>query len=154
MNKFLTAFTTICFSLSSVSYAADAIWSKQLNSNGTPSEIVKLNLGDTYKLKVSGTMNLGKWRTNKQPLENDACYEFFADPAFQNDMKPKKIDAFKNSLNIIVCDGEYHPNHIYESKPFVATQNGIHFWVEDIDYEDNSGALDVEIIQVSKGKSE
>lgn len=148
MNKFFSIVACLCLGFSSFSFADNVIWSGKINSNGTPTESVKLSLGKMYKVKVSGTMNLGKWRTDKQPLVNDSCYEFFADPGHQKG-NPIKIDTFKNSLNVSVCDGKYHADNVYESEPFFAAQSGIHFWIYDTDYENNTGALDVQIIQVS-----
>lgn len=133
-----------------VAFCEQILWKGKVNSNGFPTEAIKLNLGQSYKIKVSGTVNLGKWRTDKKPLENDACFEFFADPVDQQSAL-NKIDTFRNSLSIPICEnGKYQVSHIYESKPFTAEANLIHFWLHDIDFEDNTGELDVEIIQTTK----
>lgn len=123
--------------------AATTIWKGDVNADGTPSPIVKLKLGRKYQLLVSGSINLGKWRQQGEALENDACFEFG-----KNEIPSSHIETFKNSLNVSVCDGEYHPNHVYQSPPFLAAQNGIHFWIYDTNYEDNSGALQVEVIEL------
>lgn len=128
--------------------ADTSVWHGKVNSDGTPTPSVKLNLGEKYKIKVSGKINLEKWRTGGKALENDACFEFFAIPRYQ-EIPPKKIGALKNSLNLNVCDEKYQQDHIYESKAFTAMQSGIHFWIYDTDYEDNSGELDLEVIQVN-----
>jgi len=65
------------------------VWRSKVNSEGAPTQAIKLNIGDKYQVKVSGKMNLGKWRTGGHPLENDACFEFFADPINQKKL-PKK----------------------------------------------------------------
>lgn len=127
--------------------ADTSVWHGKVSSDGSPSPSVKLTLGQNYKVKVSGKMNLGKWRTGGQALENDACFEFFANPERQ-DHPPTKTAALRASIHIDVCGGKYQSNHTYESNPFIAAQNGIHFWIQDVDYEDNSGELDVEIVHV------
>lgn len=150
MNNFFTWILFIFIGFFGISQAADTVvWSGKVDSDGMPSKSIQLILGKTYRVKVSGTINLGKWRTNKQPLENDACYEFFADPKFQ-EKDPKKIDTFRSSIPISVCDGKYHSDHIYTSEPFLVAQSGIHFWIHDTDYSDNTGALDVEVIQINQ----
>lgn len=47
-----------------------------------------------------------------------------------------------------VCDNRYHPNHIYQSEPFTAKCDRMHFWVNDTYYEDNSGAFHVEVVEL------
>lgn len=125
-------------------HAEEIIWSGEVDSNGNPTQAVSLKLHESYQIRVSGFVNLGKWVQNREKLANDACFEF--SPEHDTD----KILAFKNSLDISVCDGKYHPDHIYVSEPFVADQNKIHFWVFDNDYEDNTGKLQVEIIHIKK----
>ncbi len=119
------------------------IWSGRVSADGTPSPVVKLKLGSKYQIQVSGTVNLGKWRRDGAPLENDACYEFGPKGS-----SPEEITNFKNSMNVTVGDGHFHPTHVYQSNPFFAAQNGIHFWVQDEDYEDNSGLFLVEIFEL------
>jgi len=53
-------------------------------------------------------------------------------------------------MNFEVCGGKYQSDHVYISQPFVAVQSGIHFWIYDTDYEDNSGEFEVEVIQVTE----
>ncbi len=119
------------------------IWSGTINADGTPSPVVQLELGQRYQLKVSGSMNLGNWYQNHQPLRNDACYQF-------NDaVTPTKLTATKNSMSLSVCDGKYHADHVYVSKPFLAYQSGIHCWIDDTDYSNNSGTLQLQVIKLS-----
>lgn len=120
--------------------AEKVVWEGKVESNGTPSQKIKLILGEKYQIEVGGLINLGKWWKSGQPLIQDASYEFNAQAA------PSHLISFKNSLNIPVGDGKYHPNHIYFSEPFIAVQSGIHFWIYDTNYEDNSGHLDVKVI--------
>lgn len=124
----------------SQSFADELIWSGDINADGTPSPSIPLTLHQTYQIKVSRFVNLGKWRQNGEELAYDACYEFSRERSHQ------KFEFLKNSQNISVCDGIYHLDHIYISEPFVAKQNRIHFWVYDTDYENNKGSFHVEII--------
>lgn len=152
MQFFFRIITMMCLGFSSLCIANQVVWKGKVQSDGNPTPTVKLIIGQRYKLKVSNTMNLGKWRTNKQPLANDACYEFFANSSDQ-ELEPTKVNSIKNSLNIALCNDKYNPDHIYESNPFLAAQSGIHFWIDDTYYEDNTGALDLEVIQVEKDKN-
>lgn len=124
-------------------YSDTVVWSGKVNADGTPSKVVPLTLGKKYIIKVSGIVNLGKWWQQGKPLAEDACYEFNAE------LKPEKYNTFSNSLHISVCDGTYHADHVYQSSPFMAAQSGIHFWVYDTDYSNNSGSLDVQVIEVN-----
>lgn len=133
----------ILCSLFSVNCHADSmIWSGPVKSDGTSTPKIKLVLGQKYQIKVSGTMNLGLWWKGGEMLKNDACYEF------NDQITPDPLSSFKNSLAISVCDGKYHANHFYESLPFVAAQSGIHFWINDTNYEDNSGELEAQVILI------
>ena len=123
--------------------ATTVVWQGEVSSEGTPSPVVRLKLGHKYQLQVSGTINLGKWRRHGEALEDDACFEFGADNS-----SPSAIFTFKNSMNVSVCDGRFHPSHVYQSLPFLAAQNGIHFWIHDEDYENNSGSFQVELIEL------
>lgn len=147
MKSFFSIIVMTCVFCMAV--ADTSVWHGKVSSDGTPTPSIKLVLGQKYKVRVSGKMNLGKWRTNRQPLENDACFEFFADPAYQ-EHPPKKIDTLKNSLNLNMCDGKYRVDHVYESPPFLAAQSGIHFWIYDTDYEDNSGEFDLEVFLIKE----
>lgn len=130
------------FLVSAFLHANEVIWSGTVLSDGTPTAPIALNLHENYKIKASGFINLGKFIQNKEKLANDACYEFNAEG------ETERIISIKNSLDISVCDGKYHADHVYPSKPFVAKQNRIHFWIFDTDYEDNHGELNVEIIHI------
>lgn len=121
--------------------AENVVWNGEVDSNGVPSSFISLELGKTYQIRASGTMNLGKWWQDGKPLNEDACYEF------NPEIEPIQSDFLKNSMNVPFSVEGYNPKHVYLSKPFVAKQNGIHFWISDIDYSDNTGILKVEIIQ-------
>jgi carbohydrate-selective porin OprB len=122
-------------------YADKVIWSGDVSSNGLPTAPIELKLHKKYQIKVNGFVNLGKWRQNGEALASDACFEF------NKENSTEKLISLKNSLDISVCDGTYHPSHQYESLPFIAQQNRIFFWVSDTNYEDNSGAYKVEITE-------
>lgn len=147
MKRFITL-TCLCAMVVCDAYAETLLWNGIVESNGTPTRPIDLRIGETYILRVSGKMNLGKWIKNEEKLANDACYEFSPSKAIT------KIETFKNSLGISVCDGSYHPNHIYESKPFKADQNRIHFWIYDTDYDDNTGVFHVQIFREDTEVSE
>ena len=122
--------------------ADKVIWSGEVNSNGSPTEAIPLVINQKYQIKVSHYLNLGKWIQQGEPLASDACYEFNRD----HPLNP--LSTFKNSHDISVCNGSYHPNHIYRSNVFFAKQNRIHFWIYDTNYEDNSGSLHVDLISI------
>lgn len=124
-------------------YAADKIiWNGEVSSNGEPTKPITLVNHKKYQIKVTGFVNLGKWIQNNEELANDACYEFGKSD------KKRKSEAFKNSSDISVCDNNYHPDHIYQSEPFIAKENRIHFWVYDTNYDDNSGAFQVQVVEL------
>ena len=130
----ILSLTTLC--------AEHVVWSGEVSSNGNPTALVKLTPKKKYQIKASGEINLGKWWQLGKPLADDACYEY-------NELvEPRHVNTLKNSLQISLCDGTYHADHIYISKPFIADQGGIHFWVQDIDYNDNKGSLKVELIEL------
>ena len=118
------------------------VWNGRLDSNGTPTTLIPLLMNHNYQIRVSGIMNLGKWIQQREQLANDACFEFNKMGAVG------KVESFKNSMGISVCDGKYHSDHHYESAPFIAKQNRIHFWIFDTDYEDNTGAFQVQVIHL------
>lgn len=131
-----------CFCFCS-SYADEVIWKGKVHSNGTPTELINLKNHELYQIKASQFINLGKWMQGGEELANDACFEFNAK------FTPNKNESLKNSQNISVCEGKYHDNHVYLSEPFTAKQNRIFFWIFDTDYDDNKGALEVEVIHKS-----
>lgn len=145
--KMKTLFIFCFFMFASVLHAENVIWSGTVNSDGIPSELVKLELDKRYQIRVSGFVNLGKWIQNREKLANDACYEYNSEGNLE------KLESLRNSLDISVCDGSYHPQHIYQSLPFVTKHNRIHFWVHDFDYDDNHGAFKVEVLQIPDEKS-
>lgn len=109
-------------------YADEVVWSGEVKSDGSPTAPIPLILHERYQIKVSNPINIGKWVQAQETLANDACFEFNKEKSLQ------QIETLKNSQNISVCDGTYHTDHIYQSKPFVANQNRIHFWINDTDY--------------------
>jgi hypothetical protein len=139
---------TILFCLSLLSMfsqgqtAETILWKGNVNADGTPSTLVTLKLHNKYQIRVSGFVNLGKWIQNKEELANDACYEF------NKETPTSKLKSFRNSHEIDVCDGNYHADHSYISKPFVADQDRIHFWIYDNYYDDNHGVLQVEVLDL------
>jgi hypothetical protein len=141
MRIFLLIFA-FCIFCASSTYADKVVWSGEVQSNGSPTHLIKLTLGKQYQIKVSGAINLGKWWQLGKPLADDACFEYNEETA------PTFVNTLRNSMQISVCDGVYHSDHIYLSKPFIAAQNGIHFWICDTDYTDNSGALNVQVIEL------
>lgn len=128
--------------LTALTYAQadEVIWIGEVKSDGSPTPPITLVLKEQYQIRVNHFVNLGKWVQAGEKLANDACFEFGKERA------PKKMEFLKNSHNVSVCDGAYHPDHTYQSLPFAATQNRIFFWVYDTDYDDNHGSFQVEII--------
>ena len=141
MRIFLVIFTFCVFSICS-SYADTVVWSGEVQASGYPTSLINLTLGKKYQIKVSGSVNLGKWWQAGKPLADDACFEY------NDETVPTSVSTFRNSMQISVSDGAYHEDHSYLSQPFIAEQNGIHFWIYDTDYSDNSGALNVKIIEL------
>lgn len=141
-------FLLLCLFAANHCAAATVIWSGKVSSDGTPSPPINLKLHQKYQIIVNGFVNLGKWVQNREQLANDACYEF------NKEKNLSQIKSFQNSSEISVCDGKYHSDHIYQSEPFIAKENKIHFWVYDTDYDDNSGAFDVQVIELEMEKSE
>lgn len=146
MTKFIL--TGLFLAMTFGAHAETLIWNGEVESNGNPSIPIELKIGETYIIRVTGKMNLGKWIKNEEKLANDACYEFSPSKSVT------KVETFKNSLNVSVCDGSYHPNHIYESKPFKAVENRVHFWIHDTDYDDNTGVFNVQILKQDDSKEE
>lgn len=144
MKHFFLLFCILCSLYSGIAWADITQWKGKIRSDGSKTALVPLTIGNSYQLKVSGTVNLGKWHQQGKPLGSDACFEY----DLQNEISPTKMETFRNSMNISVCDGVFHPDHIYLSQPFIAAQSGIHFWIYDIDYSDNSGDLFVEVIEL------
>lgn len=132
---------TFLIFLSTSCQAENILWSGNVEANGNPTEAVGLELFKKYKIRVSGVINLGKWIQNREKLANDACFEF------NPEEKTTKIMSIRNSMDISVCNNQYNSNHIYESPVFKAEQNKIHFWIEDSDYDDNSGSFQIQIIK-------
>jgi len=118
------------------------VWSGNVNSKGDSTPSIPMQNGETYYVKVMGSMYYGKWEVNGKGLNNDACYEYtakgHADP----------LPVFNTFLNISVCDGRYRPDHVYFSVPFISGGEPASFWNFDTDYRDNSGRLFVELYHV------
>lgn len=123
-------------------HADKVIWSGEVHSNGKPTEAIHLTNHKKYQIKANGFVNLGKWIKKSEPLANDSCYEFGKSGSVE------KLESLKNSNEISVCDGKYHPDHAYQSEPFVAKQNLIHFWIHDTDYSDNADVFQVQIVEI------
>lgn len=138
-------FTTILAFLSFAAsvYGETIVWKGTVSARGTPSPLISLELNKEYVIKASGFVNLGKWIQNNEKLANDACYEF------NNDTNTTKVATLRNSIDISLCTGEYSPDHKYQSAPFLAKHDRIHFWVYDTTFEDNSGEFQVEIVKTS-----
>lgn len=126
----------------STDIAEKVVWKGEVLADGTPSQPIQLKLHHEYKVKTEGFVNLGKWKQGGEQLANDACYEF------NTEGELAKLESLRNTSGISVCDGKYHPDHIYHSETFTAEQDKIHFWVHDFNYDDNSGAFKVQILQV------
>jgi hypothetical protein len=142
MKYFVFLISLSCLLVSLDCQADKIIWSGEVNANGAPTESISLVLQQQYQIKVSGYVNLGKWIQHREKLASDACYEFSQNHPF------KKLTSIRNSLDISMCEGPYHPDHVYRSDIFTANQNRIHFWVYDTYYEDNGGSFHVEIINI------
>lgn len=123
-------------------YGENLIWEGEVNSNGTPTQLIELKLNQKYNIKISGVINTHKWHQGGQALGEDACFDF------AEQLQPVANELIKNSMDVDFCkDGLYHSDHVYETHPFVAKQNGIHFWVNDSDYTDNTGAFKVQVLE-------
>lgn len=140
LKALLSTAIILCASFN-CAYGDTVIWSGEINSDGTPSAAIPLEFNKTYQIKANGYINLGKWIQAQKKLANDSCYEF------NKEKSTEKRESLRNSLSISVCDGSYHPDHRYQSEPFIAKNNRIHFWIDDTDYDDNSGSFYVEIIR-------
>lgn len=143
MKRIFLLSSILCLFCVNAYSSEKVIWKGEVQANGQPTNTIKLTLHKKYQIKVSGYLNLGKWIQNKEELANDACYEF-SPTSFTT-----KLEAFQNSHDIPVCDGTYHSDHSYQSKPFIAAQDRIHFWVYDTYYDDNTGAFQVEVIELN-----
>lgn len=146
MSRRTLLFTTVFALFFAYGHADNVVWKGEINADGTPTSAIKLEVRKRYQIKVSGFVNLGKWKQGGKNLANDACYEFDEEGnTFQ------RVETIKNSHDITVCsDKKYHPDHVYQSEPFVAKQDRIHFWIYDTYYDDNSGSLKVEVSQVTE----
>ena len=118
------------------------VWTGNVDSRGQRITSPQLVAGNKYYIVVRGTLSEGTWYVNGNTLLNDACYEFNAQGS------PQVLSIFQNSQGIIVCDNQYHPDHIYCSAYFDSNGQPISFSIFDTDYRDNSGSLQVEIYEV------
>ena len=142
--SFLCAFMFLCMGSC---FGETIVWSGEVQADGAPSPIVALEIGKRYQIRASGTMDLGRWWQQGKPLKNDACY------GYNDVVGPEPIESLKDSINIGVSDGKYHPDHVYHSEPFIAQESGVHFWIHDINYNDNKGSLTVEVLQLPAQES-
>ncbi len=117
-------------------------WSGVVSSMGQRVTSTPLVAGNRYYMVIRGSVNFGTSSVNGRILFNDACYEFNASPA------PNPLGIFQNDLGIIVCDNQYHPDHIYCSSYFESNGQPVTSWLVDTDYRDNSGNMRVEIYEV------
>lgn len=147
MKHFLSCVVVAGLFCSGNSYADTVIWSGSVSADGTRVGPVELIPGQSYRIKVNGTMSLTKWWKAGLPLKADAVYEFNANS------EPAPLYSFKNNLDVAVSDGKYHADHLYQSAPFMAVQSGIDFWIYDTDYSDNSGALEAQVIKLDPPQS-
>lgn len=123
--------------------AQQVVVSGPVSSNG---QVVNATLqpGATYALRVSGSVYFGRWSGDiSRELWDDACFEFNARgyPSFL-----QIIEVIENGRQIYVCDGNYNPNHVYQSGAFVASGGSISVGIFDSEYLDNQGDLFVELL--------
>ena len=144
MKKLSLSLVILCTSVFSTAWTDTVVWSGNVSAKGTPTPVIQLVLGKKYQVKVSGTLNLGKWWQAGKQLEEDAFFEY------NNAVEPFKLETLKNSLNLPLSDTTFHADHVYISKPFIATQTGFHFWISDTDYKGNTGALQVQVIELEE----
>jgi hypothetical protein len=142
--KLFSSFFLFCLLAINFCFAEKVIWKGEVCSDGSPTKAVHLVLQHNYQIRVSGVIKLGKWVQEGEELANDACYEFGKEKHLE------KYESVINSLNISVCTGEFNQKHVYLSHPFIARQDRIHFWVNDVYYADNQGCFTVEIIELDK----
>lgn len=142
MKNFLFSLCLFCLYFNTAQ-ANTVVWKGPVDAKGHPTSPVELQSGKMYQLEASGTMTLGSWQQNGQPLMNDSNYEFNSTTSYPR-------ISLKNSSNISLGDGTYHPSHIYQSTPFIADKDVIQFWIEDTDYSDNSGELQVQLTQIDQ----
>jgi len=125
------------------------VWQGSVSSKGNRTPTLRLDKKSRYYIEVSRSIYFGKWRENpRMSLVNDACYEFKAKG------QPVALPVFKNSLNVSVCHGNYHSNHIYQSVLFFGNDKGIKFWIFDTDYRDNIGGLWVKVFRINPKKKQ
>lgn len=143
LKKISGVLFVLCFFITSSSLLADTVvWKGQVSADGTPSKAIDMTNGKKYQIIVSGSINLGKWVQAGQKLADDPAFEYNAPTG------PVHLNIFRNSHDIPFDVKTINPEHIYKSLPFLAKQNKIHFWVNDTDYSDNSGAFDVQLVQI------
>lgn len=141
-TSFLMSIALFCFS--ATSFAQTVTWSGTVSADGTPTIPADLILHQQYQIRVSGVVNLGKWWQAGKPLAEDAYFEFNAPNG------PRNLETLMNSIGISDSNIKYNPDHVYLSEPFIAKQNKIHFWINDEDYSDNTGSLNVEVIHLKQ----
>ena len=137
---FLSCVSLVIFS--SIQATEKIVWSGEVFSDGKPTMAIPLSHHKKYQIRAKGFVNLGKWIKNREPLANDACYEFSKSGSIE------KLESLKNSSGISICKGNYNPDHTYYSEPFEPKENIIHFWVHDTDYTDNADAFQIQIVEV------
>lgn len=125
------------------------VWQGSVSPKGNRTPTLRLDKKSRYYIEVSRNVYFGRWQKNpRMSLVNDACYEFKARG------HSVALPVFKNSLNVSVCHGKYHPNHIYRSALFSGNDKGIKFWIFDTDYRDNIGGLWVKVFRINPTKKQ
>ena len=125
--------------------ADDSVALLYVGSSGLWTSGVPLERGQTYVVVARKYVYFGRWWRNSQDLLDDACFEFNATA----NPSPTFLPVLKNNLGIALCSGQYNGAHIYRSQEFTASGDALHFRIEDTDYRDNRGSLEVEVYRVS-----
>ncbi len=136
-------FCAVLFSQWTNMSANEIIWEGEVNADGVPTKPIHLVIHKRYQITATKSINLGKWIQEGEKLANDACYLFNPEGKAMD-----RSESLKNNQDISVWDGKYHADHIYQSQPFEATQNRLFFWINDSDYDDNSGSLHVTVTRL------
>jgi hypothetical protein len=145
---FLSLFVA-CLGATSAS-ANESVARLRVGSSGRQTGPVYLQRGETYVIVARQYVYFGRWWRNSQSLLDDACFEFNATA----NPRPSFLPVLKNNLGIAVCDGQYNGAHIYRSQEFTASGDPLHFHIEDTDYRDNRGSLEVEVYRVSSASGD
>ena len=124
--------------------ADDSVAVLYVGSSGSWTSGVPLERGETYVVVARKYVYFGRWWRNSEDLLDDACFEFNATA----NPSPTFLPVLKNNLGVALCSGQYNGAHIYRSQEFTASGDPLHFRIEDTDYRDNRGSLEVEVYRV------